>query len=180
MDYSKYHQAIKQEMDKLAQNPKVIFLGQQCVSENFYETLSDIPLHSRMEIPVAEEMQMGLSIGLALEGFIPVCIYQRMDFLPRAMDQIVNHLNLIHRLSRGKFSPFVIIRTTIGTKIPLDAGMQHTQNLSLMMRFAVDFPVIEVNTPEEVHKAYELAIKEEIPVLIIEKQELYYEKDKND
>jgi pyruvate dehydrogenase E1 component beta subunit len=162
-------------MEEFAKNEKVIFLGQQVASENFYDTLTNVPFNRRREMPVAEDLQMGLSIGLALEGYLPISIYQRMDFLPRAMDQIVNHLNLIKNLSLGLYKPKVIIRTTIGTKKPLDVGLQHSGDLTELMKVACKFPVMQVNTVEEVNYAYEYAMKTDKSVMIIEKQELYNE-----
>ena len=173
--YSKYHKAIVEEMEKLAKDDNVIFLGQQCLSEDFYNTLKTIPREKRVEMPVAEELQLGASIGLALEGFPPISIYQRIDFIPRAMDQLVNHLNLIPKLSRGKFTPKVIIRTTIGTNKPFDVGLQHNKDLTNLIKEAVDFPVVRVRTAEEVHKAYNQAREINTPIIIIEEQELYYE-----
>jgi pyruvate/2-oxoglutarate/acetoin dehydrogenase E1 component len=170
---TEYHKAICEEMNILARDNKVIFLGQQVASENFYGTLEDIPLSKRIEMPVAEEMQTGLSIGLALEGFLPVSIYQRMDFLPRACDQLVNHLNLIPEMSRGLFKPKVIIRTTIGSKFPLDVGPQHRQDLTEMFKAVLKFPVLKVTTPQEVHHAYGLARSCDTPIMIIEVQDLY-------
>jgi pyruvate dehydrogenase E1 component beta subunit len=170
---SNYHKAICEEMQEFAKDPKVIFLGQQVLSEDFYDTLLDIPGHARREMPVAEDMQMGISIGMALEGYLPISIYQRMDFLPRAMDQLVNHLNLIKPLSRNLYCPKVIIRTTIGTKKPLDVGLQHSGDLTRVMQRACHFPVLLVTTPEEVHKAYKLARKKDSPIMVVEKQELY-------
>jgi pyruvate/2-oxoglutarate/acetoin dehydrogenase E1 component len=172
---SLYHSTVKEEMEKLAENPKVIFLGQQVASENFYGTLSDVSKDIRVEMPVAEEMQLGLCTGLALEGFLPICIYQRCDFIPRAFDQLVNHLNLISKLSRGLFNPKVIIRTTIGSTKPLDVGLQHNKDLTELFKKSVDFPVIKVSTPEEVHSAYEKARTIDTSILIIEEQDLYSE-----
>lgn len=160
-------------MQRLAKNKKVIFLGQQVASEDFYGTLKGIPLDRRIEMPVAEEMQVGLSIGLSLEGFIPVSIYQRMDFLPRACDQLVNHLNLIDDMSRGLFRPKVIIRTTIGSKAPLDVGPQHCQDLTKMFQAVLKFPVLKVTTPDEVNHAYSLAYTSDTSLMVIEVQDLY-------
>ena len=172
---SEYYKTICNEMKRLSQNSKVIFLGQQVASEDFYGTLKGIPLSKRIEMPVAEEMQMGLSIGFALEGFMPVSIYQRMDFLPRACDQMINHLNLIEEMSRGLFKPKVIIRTTMGSKKPLDVGPQHSQDLIELFKVALKFPVLKVTTPKEVHNAYNYAMKSVSSVMIVELQDLYKE-----
>ena len=169
-----YHKAICRQMLELAKG-KVLFIGQQVLSEDFYDTLTEIPLHMRREMPVAEELQMGMSIGLSLEGITPISIYQRMDFLPRAMDQIVNHLNLISKMSRNIFNPKVIVRTTVGTTKPLDCGLQHSKDLTHMMRESVNFHVMPVKTVDEVNYAYHLAKTRQESICIIEYQELYYQ-----
>ena len=56
----------------VAEDTKVLFLGQQVASENFYGTLEEIPLERRLEMPVAEELQMGMSIGMSLLGYLPI------------------------------------------------------------------------------------------------------------
>jgi pyruvate/2-oxoglutarate/acetoin dehydrogenase E1 component len=77
---------------------------------------------------------MGISIGLAMEGFIPVTCYPRFDFLILAFNQIVNHLDKIRLMTRQEFKPRIIIRTAIGAKRPLDGGPQHTQDYTEIFR----------------------------------------------
>ena len=174
--YSKYHKAIKEEMEEFAKDSKVMFIGQQVKSEDFYNTLKDVSMSKRTEMPVAEELQMGLSIGLALEGFLPINIYQRMDFLPRACDQLVNHLDLIPFLSRGKFHPKIIIRSTIGTNKPFDVGLQHNKDLIEGFKALLKtIPIYDVKTEEDVKIAYNIARTQDTSIIIIERQELYYE-----
>lgn len=168
-----YWTAIKEETEILAKDPSTIFLGQQCLSENFYGFLENVPVEKRREMPVMEDCQLGLSIGLALEGYLPVSIIQRMDFLPRMMDQLINHLNLLPGLSRGRFNPKVIIITTIGTVSPLDVGLQHRKDLTEMLKACLGFPVIKVITPQGVHNAYKLARKGTGPIMILEEQKLF-------
>jgi len=170
---SKYWEAIVQEMEKFAKDDRVLFIGQQCASEDFYNTLKTISTEKRYEMPVAEEMQMGICIGLAFEGFLPISIYQRMDFLPRAADQLVNHLSICKRMTQGMFNPKVIIRTTVGTNDPFDVGLQHNKDLSEGFQYLVDFPIIRVKTVQEVHEAYEVARMSDGPTMIVEYQELY-------
>jgi len=174
MKTTAYHTAICDEMLRIEKIKKSIFLGQQVASENFYNTLNKVSMKKRIEMPVAEEMQMGMSMGLAMEGFLPISIYQRMDFLPRAADQLLNHLNLMPELSRNMYNPKVIIRTTVGNKKPIDAGLQHTQDFTDMFKKVLKFPVIKVTTPKEVHKAYKLATNGDSPIMIVEMQSLYY------
>ena len=53
-------------------------------------TLSDV-IKKLFELPVAEEMQMGLSLGLALEGHIPISIFPRWNFFYG--NESVNHID---------------------------------------------------------------------------------------
>lgn len=168
-----YFDAICESMNELSKLDNTLFVGQQVHYQDFYGTLKDVPLSKRIEMPVAEEMQMGFCIGLSLEGFLPVCIYQRMDFLYRAMDSLCNHLNLLPEYSRGIFKPKVIIRTTIGNDYPLNPGLQHTQDLTEVFQRALKFPVIKVTNPKDVFEVYNMAIKGETSIMIIEDQRLY-------
>lgn len=178
MQRSLYHQAICQEMEEFSQEPRVIFLGQQVASEDFYGTLTKVPMEKRIEMPVAEELQLGMSIGMSLKGLLPVSIYQRMDFLPRACDQLVNHLDLIKEISSGKFNPKVIIRTTVGSTWPLDVGLQHNKNLVEGFRKLLkNVMIIDPKTPVEVHQAYQKARECNGSTIIVEYQDLYNQKD---
>lgn len=173
MKYSKYHQAICKEMLKLAKIKNSFFLGQQVGVTDFYGTLKNVSMSKRLEMPVAEELQLGMSIGLALQRYLPISIYQRMDFLPRCADQLVNHLDLIEELSRGIYKPKIIIRTTIGSTKPLDTGLQHMKDLTEGFQKLLHFPVIKVTTAKEVHEAYKYARISYSSVMIVEVQNLY-------
>ncbi|MDI6788809.1 MAG: hypothetical protein QME51_10600, partial [Planctomycetota bacterium] len=151
-------------------------IGQQVASEDFYGTLKDIPMSKRIEMPVAEDMQTGIALGFALQDFLPISIYQRMDFLPRAADQIINHLNLFSKMSRGRFNPKVIIRTTVGTTEPLNVGPQHSKDLSGIFKKAVQFPVFSLYTLTDIDMAYGYAMRGNTSCMIIEYQELYGQK----
>ena len=61
-------------------------------------------------MPVAENLTMGVAIGLALRKARPVVIFQRMDFMLIASDAIINHLALMPKMSGGQFNLPVIIR----------------------------------------------------------------------
>ena len=46
----------------------------------------------KIETPVFEEVQMGMSTGMAMDGLVPISCFPRFDFLMRCMDSLVNHL----------------------------------------------------------------------------------------
>lgn len=123
-------------MNFLSRNPKTIFLGQSVSypGNSMFNTLIEVPKNKKVELPVFEDVQMGISLGLAMEGFIPVTCYPRFDFLILSFNQIVNHLDKIRLMTRQEFKPRVIIRTAIGAKKPLDGGPQHTQDYTEVFR----------------------------------------------
>jgi len=152
-----YKEAITKEMINLSEDPRTIFLGQavKYPGSILSDTLLSIPDSKKIEMPVAEEMQMGISIGLALEGYIPISIYSRIDFLLLACNQLVNHLDMLEEMSNGEFSAKVIIRTIIGPKTPLNPGPQHTQDHTEVFRKLLkNIVVFSVNTISSVPVAY--------------------------
>ena len=126
----KYKNEIIRSMEWLGEKEDTIFLGQSVkYSGNaMYNTTKTISEDKLVELPVFEDVQMGMSMGMALEGYVPITSYPRFDFLICAVNQLVNHLDKITIISEGQFQPRVIIRTSIGSRIPLDAGEQHTQD----------------------------------------------------
>lgn len=161
----KYKQELIRSMEYLNNDPKTIFLGQSVAytGNAIYNTLSTIPNNKKIETPVFEDVQMGMSIGLALEGFTPVTCYPRFDFLICAVNQIVNHLDKINLMSRGQMKPRVIIRTSIGSTNPLNGGVQHTQDYTNAFRDMCrdHIEVVLLNEPEEIFPAFEKALLRE-------------------
>ena len=164
-----YREAIAKEMTRLGKKHNTIFLGQQVGVNDFYGTLGGVNPKKRIEMPVAEELQMGMSVGMAISGHLPITIYQRMDFLARAYDQIINHLDLLNEYSRGKFNPQVIIRTTVGSRKPLDVGLQHNKFIHFNLK---NIETIYLRCKDDIEYAY----SSNKSILAVEFQDLYDEK----
>lgn len=165
-----YFDEITKAMTLLSKDKRVYFLGQSVKypGNALFKTLKDIPMNRRYELGVCEELQMGISTGLALTGLIPVSIYPRMDFLICAMNQLVNHLD--SNLYPGK----VIIRTAIGSKSPLYPGVQHCQNhTGALMLMLKNVKVIYLVDPEEIVLAYDEALHSPGSYLMVEDCNLY-------
>jgi len=159
-------------MNLLSKDERTIFIGQNVIypgAITMHEALKDIPISKKIELPVVEDMQMGISIGLSLEGFIPVSIFPRMDFLIIATNQLVNHLDKIEEMSQGQFKPKVIIRTCIGGKNPLNPGPQHCQDHTEALRALVkNINIVKLIEAEEIVPAYKQALESEKSSIIIE------------
>jgi pyruvate/2-oxoglutarate/acetoin dehydrogenase E1 component len=170
-----YKEELTKAMDILSSNEKIIFLGQGvnyggCI----YGTLNNVPIEKKIELPVMEDAQMGISIGLSLEGFIPVTIYPRMDFLILAMNQLVNHLDKIDGMSRGEFKPKVIIRCIVGGTKPLYPGPQHCQDHTKMLEDVLtNVNIVKLTKKEDIVPQYKLAMDSNKSTILIEVKDLY-------
>lgn len=169
-----YFDELCRAMQLVAQHPHAIFMGQGvgCAGTAMTDTLRAVPAERLLEFPVAEEMQMGVAIGMALAGQLPVCIFPRWNFLLCATSQIVNHLD---RMPFNGVHPKVIIRTAIPVSYPFDPGPQHdgdfTDAFRSMLR-AVE--VVTLDRADEIVPAYRRALDVKHSSLIVERAALYH------
>jgi pyruvate/2-oxoglutarate/acetoin dehydrogenase E1 component len=179
-DVLTYFDQITLAMKKLAENENVIFLG-QCVGypgNALHRNLESIDSSRRIEMPVAEDLQMGMSIGLALNGFIPVTVYPRFDFLLLASNQLANHLDKFPSMSNGRVKPKVIIRVCVGSTDPLHPGIQHCSDYSeAFSSLLKTVELMVLNKADEVLPAYTHALEREdgVSTVLVEKADLYGE-----
>lgn len=147
-------------MEYLAKNPKSLFIGQAVNVEGtaMSNTLTGVDKNKLIELPVAEEMQMGMTLGLALNGHIPVSIFPRWNFLLCGVNQLINHIDKIPLMS--DFKTKIIIRTGIGAENPLHPQHQHvgdfTESFKLM---SSNLDIIKLEEPEDIFPAYQKAIE---------------------
>ncbi len=157
----KYFDELKRSMEWLANDPRTVFLGQavEVPGTAMSNTLKDIPSGRRIELPVAEELQMGMTVGLAIQGQVPVSIYPRWNFLLLAVNQLVNHLDKLDAVSCGGYRPKAIIRTGIGSERPLHPQHQHVGDFTEAFRLMCStVEVIRLDEPEEIFPAYQKAL----------------------
>jgi len=171
-----YREEMTKAMTLLGQHPDTIFLGQSVLYKGtaMFSTLKYVPDSKKIEMPVAEQMQLGISTGLALQGYIPISIFPRMDFLILAFDQLINHLDKIEILSEGRFKPKMIIRTSVGGKKHLDPGLQHIGNYIEPLRFMCkNINIIRLGSADAIYSAYQFALNNERSSILVEFGDLY-------
>lgn len=164
---------LNKAMHWLAGKPSTLFVGQAVVypGQAAFKTFEGVPMDQRIEMPVAEDFQMGFCTGLSLQGYVPIAFYPRWDFLLIAANQLVNHLD---KLPYFGWRPKVIIRVGVGTTSPLDPGPQHCQDHSDAFRKMLkNVKVIEIKRSEDIMRDYECAFKYEGPVIVVEPMRLY-------
>ena len=167
-----YSGELSRAMRLLAHDPRTIFVGQSVRydGQRMSQTLSEVPMAQRVEMPVVEDVQMGYCFGLALAGFVPISIYARWDFLLLAANQLVNHLDKKPDGWPGK----VIIRVSVGSREPLDPGPQHRQNYTAAFRSmcqSIEFH--ELMEPDKIVPAYMRALRSPDSTVLVEHMGLY-------
>ncbi|NDG37908.1 MAG: hypothetical protein EBY28_00560 [Betaproteobacteria bacterium] len=177
----KYFDELKRAMNFLASDPRTVFIGQAVAVPGtaMSNTLTDIDASRLIELPVAEEMQMGMTTGLALAGLVPVSIFPRWNFLLCGMSQLINHLDKVGVMSNDGFSTKAIVRTSIGAERPLHPQQQHVGDFTEAVRsMCRSIEVIRLDETEDIFPAYERALLREDgrSTLLVEWGDFYNEK----
>jgi len=175
--YSPYKDALSEAMSFLGEKENTIFMGQQVLwpGNPMSTTLGRVPKNKMIEIPVMEESQMGMSLGMALTGKFVITFYPRWDFLICATNQMVNHLDKISLMSGGNWNPGIIIRVGKGSDKPLDPGHQHKGNyFHEFSKMCPNIKFWDLDSSEKITEAYIRAYEEGGIHLIAEYPEKYY------
>ena len=171
-----YLDEIKEAMKMLGEDDYVV-MGQSVKwkGTGLFHTLDGaFPMENRIELPVFEDTQMGMSIGMALAGEKVLSVYPRWDFLIIALNQLVNHLDKFEVMSDGQFKPKVIIRTGVGSVKPLFPGYQHcNDHTEAVSKMLTNVDVVKLNKASDVLPAYKKAMESERSTILVEMPDLY-------
>ena len=123
------------------------------------------------DTPLAEAGIIGLSIGLALQGFKPVAEIQFTGFIYPAIDQLANHASRFRARTRGRLSCPLVLRSPCGGGIR--AVEHHSESPEAMF---ANIPGLRTVIPSSPSRAYGLllaAIRDPDPVVFLEPTRLY-------
>ena len=174
-----YKDELIKSMKWLGEKENTLFLGQAtlCSGHSISTTLTKVPKEKLIELPVMEEVQMGMSTGLSLEGFVPITIYPRFNFMMLAINQLVNHMDKMKEMSKSMLVPKVIVRVAVGARKPLDGGSQHTQDFTESIKHMLtDIKLVELTEPEQVSSTFEDAYNRNGSTVVVEWGDFYAEK----
>ena len=177
----KYFDELTSAMNWLSGKDETIFIGQavEYPGTAMFNSLKTVDDSKKIELPVFEDTQMGISLGLALNGYKVISIYPRWNFLLCATNQLVNHVDKFPLIASDTKKNNIIIRTAVGSMRPLHPGFQHIGNYTDAYRKMLDtVEVIEVKEVDQIMPAYVKAYEREdgISTLIVEYMDFYNEK----
>ena len=175
----KYKEELIKSMRWLGEKENTLFLGQATLFSGhaISSTLTEVPKEKLIELPVMEEVQMGMCTGLSLEGYVPISIYPRFNFMMLAINQLVNHMDKMKDMSKGMLVPKVIVRVAVGARKPLNGGSQHTQDFTESIKHMLtDTVLVELTEPAQVSSTFEDAYNRDGSTVVVEWGDFYSEK----
>jgi len=172
---SPYKDALTESMTWLGQQTDIVFIGQQIVyaGNPMSTTLNSVNKNLMVELPVMEETQMGMSLGLAMTGKTVVTFYPRWDFIILAANQLINHVDKF-KLMTGK-NIKLLVRLGKGSDKPLDPGHQHKGNyLKEFESMCPNIQFHDLKDQADIFDTYKTAYTSGGVHVLIEYPELYY------
>jgi pyruvate dehydrogenase E1 component beta subunit len=116
------------------------------------------------EAPIAESAMVGAAIGAALFGQRPIVEISFGEFLPAAMNQLVNQAPNLRYMSGGVARVPVVVRTRVGDG-PYGG---HPQDYSAWFAHVPGLKVVMPGTPADARGLMLSALRDDNPVLFIE------------
>lgn len=165
--------------EKITTDERMVFLGEDILSPyggafKVAKELSFLAPEKVFSTPISESAIVGISNGLALNGFKPFAEIMFGDFVTLAFDQIVNHASKFHHMFNKKATCPVVIRTPMGGR--RGYGPTHSQTLDKFLIGIDNVKTVALNTFFDPAIVYSTILKEEHPVIVIENKTDYAKK----
>ncbi len=167
------NRGLQQEMER---NPNVVVLGEDVgrdggvfrVTEGLLERFGEDRV---IDTPLSESGIVGISIGMAAYGLIPVAEIQFMGFIYGAMEQLISHASRIRTRSRGRYHCPMVVRTPYGAGI--HAPEHHSESTEAMLVHTPGLKVVVPASPSEAKGLLISAIRDPDPVIFLEPARIY-------
>lgn len=124
-----------------------------------------------IDTPLSEIAISGCGVGAAMVGMKPIIEIMYGDFLPIAMDHIINSAAKASYLTYGKINVPIVIRTNYGTG--KGDGAQHSQSPEDWFANVPGLKIAIPSTPKDARDLLRASIHDNNPVLFLEHKMLY-------
>src|SRR5690349_2640362 len=165
--------AITEEMER---DERVLVLGEDVGRKGGVFGATD-GLYARfgesrvLDTPLAESAIVGVAIGAALNGLIPIAEIQFADFIHPAFDQIVSEAARTRYRSNGDWSVPMVIRAPFGGGV--HGGRYHSQSVEAFYAHVPGLKVVIPSTPADAKGLLKSAIRDPDPVMFFEHKKAY-------
>src|SRR5437867_9271485 len=124
-----------------------------------------------IDTPVAESSIVGIAIGAALGGLLPVAEMQFADFSAPAFEQIVDEAARIRYRSNGGYGVPLVIRMPWGGGI--HGALYHSQSVEALYGHIPGLIVVTPSNPYDAKGMLKAAIRDPDPVIFLEHKGTY-------
>ena len=124
-----------------------------------------------IDTPLAESSIVGVAIGMALHGMLPVAEIQFADFIHPAFDQLVSEAARMRYRSNGAFGVPMVVRAPYGGGV--HGALYHSQSIEAFYGHVPGLKVVVPSTPYDVKGMLRAAIRDPDPVLFLEHKKTY-------
>jgi 2-oxoisovalerate dehydrogenase E1 component beta subunit len=124
-----------------------------------------------IDTPLAESSIVGVAIGMALHGLLPVAEIQFADFIHPAFDQLVSEAARIRYRSNGDFGVPLVVRAPYGGGV--HGALYHSQSIEAFYGHVPGLKVVTPSTPHDVKGMLRAAIRDPDPVVFLEHKKCY-------
>jgi acetoin:2,6-dichlorophenolindophenol oxidoreductase subunit beta len=172
-----YNAAIKEAIaEEMIRDDKVFLMGEDVATYGgVYRCslglLTQFGPERVRDSAISEAAIVGAGVGAAIQGMRPIVEIMYADFIPIAMDQIVNQASLIYFISGGQINIPMVIRTQGGSGS--FAGPQHSKSLEGWFTHIPGIKVLAPATPHDAKGLLKAAVRDNNPVVFYEHKSLY-------
>lgn len=118
------------------------------------------------DTPLSESGLMGASIGMALNGLLPIAEIQFLGFIYPAYEQIMTHATRMRYRSKGVFTVPLVIRAPYGAGVR--APEIHSDSAEALFTHMPGIKVVCPSTPYDAKGLLIAAVEDPDPVLFLE------------
>jgi 2-oxoisovalerate dehydrogenase E1 component beta subunit len=123
------------------------------------------------DTPLVEQGIVGFGIGMAQQGFYPICEIQFADYIYPAFDQMVNEMAKMRHRTANQYSCPMLVRTPYGGGIR--GGHYHSQSPEAFFCHVPGLIVVCPATPYEAKGLLRAALQANDPVVFFEPKRIY-------
>lgn len=161
-------------LEAMRQDPKVLVLGEGVTDPKgvFGTTLECAKTYPKrvIETPLCENMMTGACLGLALEGWKPIYVHARCDFMMLTMEHLVNTAAKWRQV-HGHQGISMVVRGIVGRG--WGQGPNHSQSFHAMFAHVPGLRVLYPVKPSDVGFWFKDALACGTPTIILEPRRLY-------
>ena len=162
--------------DLMAADERIVVLGEDIavrggvfrVTHGFLDEFGEGRV---IDTPLAEGGIVGVAVGMALHGLLPVAEIEFADFIHPAFDQIVSEVARMRYRTNGDFGLPMVIRTPWGGGV--HGALYHSQSIEAFYGHVPGLKVVAPSTPADAAGLLRSAIADPDPVLFLEHKRTY-------